>query len=99
MGDDYRDEHHSRSSRSSHRDTDRSSISHHWEEEVGGSYWETHRVKLEEEEENTRRRIKDEERGRSKKDKKEKRKEKKDKRHSKRSSREEKEKKEEKEEG
>merc|ERR1712004_140501 len=46
----YRDDHHSRSSRSSHRDTDRSSRSHHWEEEVGGSYWETHRVKLEEEE-------------------------------------------------
>merc|ERR1712203_467355 len=57
--------------------------------EVGGSYWETHRVKLEEEEEDTRRRIKDEERGRSKKDKKEKKKEKRDKRLSKRSSREE----------
>merc|ERR1719322_1160514 len=87
--DEYRDDYHSRSTRSSHRDTDRSSRSHHREEEVGGSYWETHRVKLEEEEEDTRRRIKDEERGRSKKDKKEKRKEKRDKRHSKRSSREE----------
>ena len=82
------DSHHRRSSKSSHRESERPSRSRHREEEIGGSYWESHSVKLEPNEEDLRRKVKEEDRGRSKKEKKEKKEKRKEKRHSKRSSRE-----------
>ena len=82
------DSHHRRSSKSSHRESERPSRSRHREEEIGGSYWESHSVKLEPNEEDLRRKVKEEDRGRSKKERKEKKEKRKEKRHSKRSSRE-----------